>query len=547
MGFFAYPIKICQYSEMQGGVSAMEIFANGYFCLEEEKDNIYITVTRQGFLIKEFNTLLEQFPRIEINQFMNLRMALEEASGAKIHIGSFKPLVQCFLSKDKMEAKIKLNETDNQFFFNVASYISLIVDVLKHKQVIDGILTDVLKNDIVPRKEIVIAKGIPPVDGESAVVKYFKLSERKPAIREDGKADYYDMSFVDEVKKGDWLGEKSDPTEGTPGRTVTGELLNQKKGKDKRLLYDKRTIEAVKEDGRTVLRAKIDGVVRYVEGKLAVGNHLVIDGDVGVETGNIDFEGSVEVKGTIQQGFSVTATGDISILSELGITGAKLIESRSGDVFIKGGVFGQGKSIVMAGKNIFIKHANDCILEAGEDINIGYYSIGSNLKAKNVITDYKKGKVIGGIIEAKGKVVAAYIGNKMERKTVVNVEGFDRDAVKKQLDELLLHYKKVVTELEQLKRQLDIFESFLNQLDENQLADYRKRSEKYEGLVSEASNLELGRKALMNYLETKGEGQVLISQGAFPEVLLEIKHHKKKLNKPTVGTFYALGKELLFE
>ncbi|WP_017755713.1 DUF342 domain-containing protein [Calidifontibacillus oryziterrae] len=526
---------------------AMEIFSNEFFQLEEENEFIYITVKKPGFLIKEFNDLLEKLPRIEINQFMNLRMALEEASGAKIHIGSLRPVVQITISKDKMEAKAKINESDHKFFENMGAYTSKVVEALKQNNITDGILTEVIKNELIPRREIVIAKGIPPIDGEPAKVKYYQLSERKPAIREDGKADYYDMNFIDEVKKGTWLGEKIERTEGTPGRTVTGESLKQKKGKDRRLLYDKKTVEAVNEDGKTILRAKIDGVVKFIEGKISVGNHLVIDGDVGVETGNIDFDGSVEIKGTVQPGFSVTATGDISILSELGINGAKLIQSRNGDVFVKGGIFGQGKSQVIAAKNIYIKHANECFLEAEEDINIGYYSIGSSLKGKNVITDDRKGKVIGGVIEAKGKVVAAYIGNKMERKTVVNVAGFDRNAIKKQLDELLIHYKKVVTEVEQLKRQLEIFESFLKQLDENQLSDYKQRVQKYEELMSEVSNIEIGRKALMDYLETKGEGQVLISQEAFPEVLLEIKHHKKKLNHPVRGTFYALGKELHFE
>ena len=60
-------------------------------------------------------------------------------------------------------------------------------------------------------------------------------------------------------------------------------------------------------------------------------------------------------------------------------------------------------------------------------------------------------------------------------------------------------------------------------------------------------NLELKRKALMNYLATKGEGQVSISQKAYPHTLLQIKAFQKKLEKITTGTFYAIGKTLHFE
>lgn len=525
----------------------LEIFSNEFFKIEEENEKVFITVFRIGFLLLDFNKLLELNPRIEITNFMELRMALMEATGEKVQIGILRPLISLTISKDKMEVKVKINDTDENFFSNPSEYIGRIAAALKQNKITDGILMDVINYELIPRREIVIAQGIPPVDGEPAIVTYYQLSERKPTIREDGNADYYDMNFIDEVEKGDWLGEKVDPTEGTPGRTVTGEILMQKKGKDKRILYDKKTVEAVREGNKLILRAKINGVVKFVDNKITVGNHLIIDGDVGVETGNIEFDGSVEVRGTVQNGFSVCATGDISILSDLGIYGAKLIESQNGDIFIKGGLFGLGKSLVRAGGSIFIKHANECFLEAGEDINIGYYSIGSSLTARNVLTDEKKGKLIGGVIEAKGKVKAAYIGNKMERKTIINVEGFDRDQIKKELDELLLHYKDIVIEVEQLKRQLEIFENFIDHLDENQKADYKEHLEKYEGLMAEVAQIETCRKALMDFLNTKGEGQVLISQEAFPEVLLEIKNIKKKLNHSTRGTFYALGKDLHFE
>ncbi|WP_307270226.1 hypothetical protein [Peribacillus sp. V2I11] len=50
---------------------------------------------------------------------------------------------------------------------------------------------------------------------------------------------------------------------------------------------------------------------------------------------------------------------------------------------------------------------------------------GEFLKAKNIFTDEKKGKLIGGVIETHGRVRAAVIGNRMERKTLINVKGFN--------------------------------------------------------------------------------------------------------------------------
>ena len=85
-----------------------------------------------------------------------------------------------------------------------------------------------------------------------------------------------------------------------------------------------------------------------------------------METGNISFEGNITVKGTVLDGYSVFATEDISILSELGVSNIDTIESQLGDVFIKGGIFGKGKSRIIAGRNIFVKHTNESFLEAGK-------------------------------------------------------------------------------------------------------------------------------------------------------------------------------------
>ncbi|OEH94501.1 DUF342 domain-containing protein [Bacillus solimangrovi] len=525
----------------------MTIIKNDYFELIEEQEKLFIKVFKPGYLIQDFNKLLQSNSRLEINKFMNLRKALEEAQKENVEIGQLRPIATIKVSRDKMQVKVRLNETVDNFLNDVKGYKSLIIELLREKQVKDGIKMDVLDDPNIIIKELVVAEGFEPTNGDDAKVLYFEPSVRKPTIREDGNADYYDMNFIDEVKKGDWLGEKIDPTDGLAGRNVLGEILYPKKGKDRRINYDKKSVEAIRQGNKIILRAKVDGVIKFVDGKVTVGNHLTIQGDVGVETGNIDFDGSVEVRGTIQAGFSVFATSDVSILSELGIRGAKEIHSRNGDVFIKGGIFGQGKTHIKAKRHIFLKHANECILEAGEDINIGYYAIGSHLKAMNVLTDAKKGKIIGGHIQARGKVVSAFIGNRMERKTSVNVEGFDRNAVKQELNDLLLHYKKLVHEVDVAKRQLEIFENFLKQLDADQRIEYDKHVAKYEDLLTQVANIEGYRKGLVRMLETKGEGQISIMQDAYPEVMLGIKDLKKRLHSNTRGTFFAQGKEMHFE
>ena len=398
----------------------MLIEQNDDFVLEEENGTIYLTVKQKSCSFLDIHQLIIQNPQYVVDM-KSINDALTTSTGIQVRIGQKKPLIEWKIPSDKLFAAIKLNCSNEYLQQNYSEIVSKIMNSLQEQNILEGILVDVIQNGLVVNEELIIAKGKKPVPGKDAIIKYYKRSERKPTIRDDGKADFYDMNFLDEVKKGDWLGEKIPPTNSIPGRTITGDFAIEVNGKNKKLQYDEKTVKSYQEDGKIVLRALIDGVVEFHAGKIAVGNHLVIDGDVGVETGNIQFDGHVTINGTVMDGFSVIATHDISILGEMGVSNLDTIQSKLGDVFIKGGIFGKGRSRILAGRNIFVKHANESILEAGDNIHIGYYSLGSHLKAQNIITDERHGKLIGGIIEARGKVRAGIIGNKMERKTIIHV------------------------------------------------------------------------------------------------------------------------------
>lgn len=519
---------------------------NEHFVLEADRNMVFITVIQKGFSIFQLNPILLDFPQIMLENVKDLKDALTEASGERIQVGRQKPIAELDIATDKMSASVKLNCSENYLNENYSVIMGSILESLQCEGISEGILMHVLQNELSIKNQTIIAKGMEPVHAKDAVVTYFKRSDRKPAVRENGKADYYDMHFLDEVKRGDWLGERIPPSSGEMGRRITGEIALPRKGKDKKLLYDQKTVAAVEEDGKIILRALIDGVVEFREGKIAVGDHLLIDGDIGNKTGNIEFVGSVTIKGTVIDHFSVTATKDISILSELGVSNVKEINSREGDVFIKGGIFGKGVSKIYAARNIFVKHANECHLTAGENIHIGSYSLGSFLKAKNIFTDEKKGKLIGGVIEAHGKVRAAVIGNRMERKTLINVKGFDRELLKEQLNETLLLYKSIIMKLESIKEKLEVYETPLGELTGEKNYQYEQTTNQYERLMVQIYQLDEKRKSIMDMLESKGEGEITIGQMAFPDTCLQIKSMQKKLNDLTKGTFYAENNQLHF-
>ena len=69
---------------------------------------------------------------------------------------------------------------------------------------------------------IVLAKGIPVVEGKSAVIKYnfsTKL-ESKPKVLEDGTVDFHNLDIINHVNEGDVLAVMEPMVEGTPGKDL---------------------------------------------------------------------------------------------------------------------------------------------------------------------------------------------------------------------------------------------------------------------------------------------------------------------------------------
>lgn len=526
----------------------MILLENEFFTIIEQNDKVYIKVEKEGFDVKEFNNILSQVPRLNFTKFLNLKRAFENCDNQEVEIGNFKPEIEIITSSDEMECRVKLNMHEDYLKENNKEVVTKTIKALNQNGINEGIINDVLYRELTSIREVLIAKGVLPINGEDAIIKLYELSERRPEIRKDGRADFYDLNLIDIVKKGDWLGEKIPATEGQDGKTVTGKIVPAMKGKDKLLRYDTHTVEEVIENEKSVLRAKVDGAVIIENGKVKVDNHLIIQGDVDYSTGSLNFNGFITIKGTVKDGFSVTAKNDISILSDMGIGATGKILSLEGSIYIKGGVNGRGTTIVEAQKDVYTKYCNEAKITAGGKIDIGFYSMDSELTAQRVLLDKKNGRVLGGRINAETQIVAGVVGNKYEKKTEINVNGFDRLTMKKEFQELLQNYKKLLKYAEDLKTEIDIY-SFKFSINESReyIHDYNLQLKKYEEIMDEIAELDRKRLILQQTLQSKGEGQISVLRGAFPETQIQIKAIRKRINHLVSGTFFAQGKELHFD
>jgi uncharacterized protein (DUF342 family) len=523
----------------------MDIIKNDYIRITRDPDGVYLETFKKGYLIQDFNIIIMNNPEIRITSFIAIRNALLNAPHPPVKFGVIDQRIVIEVTDNDMKAYVTLYVDENELSMeNRANLIKEILAKLRERGVIFGIKADALAGRIEARTPILIAEGIPPVNGRDSVVRMYEIKEPKPEVKEDGKVDHYELNLINKVKPGEWLGDRTDPTEGMPGKSVKGEVVHQLRGRRFPLFYDPNTVLEVYTNGVTTLYAKNAGAVHYSGDRISVSNYLEISSDINFNTGNIDFDGFITVKGSIADNFSVAAKDDIEVLGEFGIGSVKEVVSRGGNVLIKGGIAGKNKAVIKSTKDIYTKFVSDATIICDGIVHVGFYCLNSNIKAKQVIVESSKGRIIGGIIEAEQNVEAAFIGNESEKRTQIIVKGFSRSKMKQDLDDLQAALTKAREELATAKQAFSIYPDPIDPK-QKRFSGFESARDRYFRCKDEVRRLENELRTLQKYFRVKGEGEVRILKRAYPNTMIRIKNETKELQRDSIAScFFIQDNEL---
>lgn len=184
---------------------------------------------------------------------------------------------------------------------------------LRSQGVTYGVNEDAIRRAVEDKSgaNYLVAKWLAPVAGEDGTIKYLfsQVQTIAPKETENGYVDYRNLGHIQNIRKGTVIAEITLPTEGTPGKNVKGVAVPQTKGVRAPYVVGKNV--TLSED-ETKLIASCDGHLRWESNKFVVDDVVTIQ-DVDASIGNIDFIGSVIVKGNVMDGFKVSSKKDITI------------------------------------------------------------------------------------------------------------------------------------------------------------------------------------------------------------------------------------------
>jgi len=350
-----------------------------------------------------------------------------------------------------MSAFIQLAEPDLAQSITKAG----LVELLRANRVVYGIKDEALAAFAIQplnyvTTPLLVAQGMAPIAGEDGYIdNLFSLESKaaKPKENEDGTVDYRELLKLNNASKGQLIAQRVLATKGTPGMAVTGEAIIAKDGKEARFKQGKNVVIDAE---KMKMYAVIDGLVTQTEkGKLNVFPVYEVNGDVDYHIGNIDFIGTVVVRGNVLSGFRIKAAGDIRITG--GVEGAEL--EAEGSIDIASGIFAGNKGHVKAGvdvKSSFMQEAN---VFAGQNVVVSQSILHSNVRAGNsVICKGSKGLIVGGSIQAGEMIQARTVGNPMS--TATSLEVGVAPELRSELQQLRAAIKQVMENLDKSEKAL---------------------------------------------------------------------------------------------
>lgn len=279
--------------------------------------------------------------------------------------------------------------------------------------------------------QVEVARGVRAQPGTDARLESLVAvnQQRHAHADERGRMDFRDRGTTPSVNPGDALMRRHPPVAGTPGRGVTGKELPVAPAKNVKFAVRLQGVEVDPADP-DLLRAAVAGQPILLNDGITVEPILRLE-TVDMASGNIEFVGSVEIRGDVQSGMRVKAGGDITVGGI--VESAELIAG--GDIAVKGGVIGHAPqdhketqrvdtARLTAKGSVKARYLENCIVLAEQMVSVAEAMIQCDVTAIDQVVVGEgrgKGNIVGGFVKATTKVSANVLGGAGSSQTRVFV------------------------------------------------------------------------------------------------------------------------------
>ena len=311
---------------------------------------------------------------------------------------------------------------------------------------------------------------------------------------------------MENVSQGQILCKITLPTEGSPGVSVLGKELRQKRGRPAPHYLGRNT--KFNDDGTAIL-SKINGQVEFSGQKINVNETFYIKGNVCNSTGNINVSSNLVVQGMVSSGYKIQADGNIEVKGA--VETATVISS--GSVRLQSGITG---SELHCSGDLNCRFIENCNVFVKGDINAEYI-INSNVKCGKTIKIMGKiARIIGGSCVAGQNIEAHTIGSVASVETRLAL-GTSQAVIERQ-QELINQAEVLKNQLEKLKPLLNILHQLaeVGRLTDDKKETYNKAVYSQEVSINLLENINKELEEIAASIRAKGFGRIISTGIIYP-------------------------------
>ena len=348
------------------------------------------------------------------------------------------------ISSDGLEAMLQLRATRR----SVVLY-EHVIELMDRAGIIYGVDPTAIRRELAaysdvfgekPNRDIRVARGTPPKPGVDGTVEVLIKPPPPVVIDQSGRADYRNIEKFRTVEPGQVLARVTPPVPGEPGIDVFGEQIPSPPPKEPEL-------EAGPNVGfrssSNEYVAQVHGIFVHNNQRIDVNPVLNIRGDVGLESGNVTYDGNVKIGNNIERGSIVSATGDV----EVGGTIESGTVRCGGSLTVRKGINTRRDEMVTVNGDIYATYIDNSNVTANGTLIVSKSIIASHIICYSDINLSAKGSALtGGEITCYGSLSADSIGNRTGIPTRIYLGLHHKN---------LQYYKLHLKEMEEIEREYE--------------------------------------------------------------------------------------------